>query len=216
MTANNDHSHLPDNMESLKQKAETCGPSCCCHATGSTSRIRRIIGIIVLVAAAGFVARAMVKSNSAPANRATPGFATLATTAETPPLANETAIAVKEIASLSDLNAVAADTGAVFVFVPAKGEASGAMPAAPIQGAAQTIASRAQIKVGIFSLKVDAPEYQQLAGQTAVPAVLAMVKGRGMSAVSGEITEEKLVQAFVGASSAGGCGPSAGSGCCPK
>ena len=35
----------------------------------------------------------------------------------------------------------------------------------------------------------------------AVPGVLALVKGRGMSAVSGEVTEAKLVQGYVGACS---------------
>ena len=50
----------------------------------------------------------------------------------------------------------------------------------------------------------------------AVPGVLAMVKGRGMSAVSGEVTEAKLLQGYVAAGSAGGCGPGAGAGCCPK
>jgi len=39
-----------------------------------------------------------------------------------------------------------------------------------------------------------------------------MVKGRGMSAVSGEINETKLVQAFVTASRPSGCGPA---GCGP-
>jgi hypothetical protein len=38
-----------------------------------------------------------------------------------------------------------------------------------------------------------------------VPGVLAMVKGRGMSAISGEITEDKLVQGYVAASRSGGC-----------
>jgi hypothetical protein len=120
-------------------------------------------------------------------------------------------MAVKEITALSELNAVAVDTDAVFVFLPGKGDASGKMPVAPIQGAARTIESRADNKVGVFTLKADSSEYAQLGAQVAVPGVLAMVKGRGMSAVSGEITEAKLVQAFVSASSAGGCG--AGSGC---
>ena len=50
----------------------------------------------------------------------------------------------------------------------------------------------------------------------AVPGVLALVKGRGMSAVSGEITEAKLVQGYVAAGSAGGCGPGAEPGMLPE
>jgi hypothetical protein len=71
-------------------------------------------------------------------------------------------------------------------------------------------------KVGVFTLKTDSRDYAQVALQIAVPGTIAMVKGRGMAPVSGEITEAKLVQAFVSASSAGGgCGPSSG-GCGPS
>ena len=78
------------------------------------------------------------------------------------------------------------------------------------------IESKAGLKCGLFTLKAGSRDYDQIAAQMSVPGVLAMVKGRGMSAVSGDITEAKLVQGFVAASSAGGCGPSAGAGCCPK
>ena len=81
--------------------------------------------------------------------------------------------------------------------------------------AARTIEAQGK-KIGLFTLKPSSPDYDQIAGQISMPGVLAMVKGRGMSAISGDITESKLVQGFVAASSAGGCGPSAGAGCCPK
>jgi hypothetical protein len=72
------------------------------------------------------------------------------------------------------------------------------------------------IKCGLFTLKAGSADYDKVAKQMAMPGVVALVKGRGMSAVSGEITEVKLVQGYVAASSAGGCGPGAGAGCCPK
>ena len=203
-----------NNMELLKQEASACGPGCGCHTVGPSSRSRWVVGVIVLVAAGVLVARAVVRNNDATADAATAGFAAVTTTPQTPPSASEAPTAVKEIAALSELNTVAVDTDAVFVFLPRKGDAPGAMPVVPIQGAARTIESRAGSKVGIFTLKADSPEYAQLAAQVSVPGVLAMVKGRGMNAVSGEITEAKLVQAFVGASSAGGCG--AGSSCGPS
>jgi hypothetical protein len=85
-----------------------------------------------------------------------------------------------------------------------------------MRGAARTIESKAGLKCGLFTLKAGSRDYDQIAAQMSVPGVLAMAKGRGMSAVSGDITESKLLQGFVAASSAGGCGPSAGAGCCPK
>jgi hypothetical protein len=69
-------------------------------------------------------------------------------------------------------------------------------------------------KIGIFTLKTGSPDYTQVSAQMTVPGVLAVVKGKGMSATSGDITETRLVQAYVAASSAGGCGPSS-SGCGP-
>ena len=72
------------------------------------------------------------------------------------------------------------------------------------------------VKCGLFTLKPGTRDYDQVAKQMAVPGVLALVKGRGMSAVSGEVTEAKLLQGYVAAGSAGGCGPGAGAGCCPK
>jgi hypothetical protein len=85
-----------------------------------------------------------------------------------------------------------------------------------MNGAVRTIESKAGKKCGLFTLKSGSPDYDQIAAQMSVPGVLAIVKGCGMSPISGDITEAKLVQGFVAASSAGGCGPSAGAGCCPK
>ena len=216
MSTNKEESIPPSNMELLKKEAAACGPDCGCHTTASTCRIRQVVGVIVLLAAAGLVARAVVKNGGASANTTTPGYAAVTTMAETPSLANA-ATAIKEIAALSELNTVATNTDAVFVFLPGTNAASEKAPTAQIQAAARTIESQGR-KIGLFTLKADSPEYKQLATQTPVPAVLAMVKGRGMSAVCGEITETKLVQAFVGASSAGGCcgGGSSSAGCGPR
>jgi hypothetical protein len=84
-----------------------------------------------------------------------------------------------------------------------------------MKAAARTIEAKG-IKCGLFTLKAGSADYDQIAKQMSVPGVLALVKGRGMSAVSGEVTEAKLLQGYVAASSASKCGPGAGAGCCPK
>jgi len=81
-----------------------------------------------------------------------------------------------------------------------------------MRSAAKTIEAQGQ-KIGLFTLKTGSPDYEKIVAQMPVPAVLAMVKGGGMIPVSGDITETKLIQGFVAASSAGGCGPS---GCGPS
>jgi len=205
------------NMELPIQESSTCGPGCGCHADLPSSRIRWIIGVIVLVAAGVLVVRAMVKDNGV---SAVPGFAAMATTGRTPSpavlAANEASMVVKEINALSELNAVAVDKDMVFVFLPGKTDASGKAPTSQMISAARTIQSQGH-KTGLFTLKTDSLDYKQLTAQVTAPGVLAMVKGRGMNAVSGEITETKLIQAFVAASSAGGCCPGgSGKSCGPK
>lgn len=174
----------------------------------------------MLLAAATLVARAVVKNHGVSTEPAVPAFAPLApaTAAESqspanPPAATEaveTGVG-KGIASLSELNAVAAATDAVFVYVPGKEGSAGNPPAAAMKSAASRIESQGY-KAALFTLDTGSRDYQQLTAQMSVPGVLAMVKGRGMSAVTGDITETKLIQGFVAASSAGGCGPA---GCGP-
>ena len=218
MSTPNEEPKPSNPMEALKREASSCcGPGCCCNSTKPSSRCRWLVGVLVLVAAGVLVARAMVKNNDAPARPATSsGFGSVTPATETPPPASDAALAIQEISAISDLNTVATNTDAVFVYLASKNEVTETVPTAAIQSASQTIETKAGKKVGTFSLKADSPEYAQLAAQGAVPGVLAMVKGRGMAAVSGAITEAKLVQAFVSASSAGGsCCGSASAGCGP-
>jgi len=216
-----------DNMEQLKQQAACCGPGCGCHTTGTPGKTRWAIGAIVLVAAGVMVVRAMIKSDEGSRQTIPPTFASLGAS-QTPPLASDAALnsAVPapaaetsvgtSIGALAELNTVAADTGAVLVFVPGKEAVAGNPPSTTMKGAAKMIESKAGLKCGLCTLRAGTRDYDQIAAQMAVPGVLAMVKGRGMSAVSGDITESKLLQGFVAASSASGCSPSAGSACCPK
>jgi MYXO-CTERM domain-containing protein len=225
MTVNNDN-NKPDNMELLKKEAAECGPGCGCHTGGSSGRTRMIVGAVVLIAAGVLIARAVIKNNSAVPGEAAYEFAPLPAMQASPSPAAGTALStdaapaapaavpVQELGALNELNTVAADTMGVFVFLAAKNDPPIKAPLAQMRSAAKMIEAQGQ-KVGLFTLKTDSRDYAQVASQVAVPCVIAMVKGRGMVPVSGEITESKLVQGFVAASSAGGgcgaggCGPGA-------
>ena len=230
MSSKNADRKPTDNMEALKQEASECGPGCGCHASGPSSRIRWIVGAVIILAAGALVAKALIKNNSASTDQAAsglqaaPGFAALpvapapvanAVPATDAATAIPVTVTVKELGALNELNAVAADTGGVFVYLPGKDEPLIKAPLAQMRSAAKTIEAQGQ-KIGLFRLKTDSPDYAQIAAQTPVPCVIAMVKGRGMVPVSGDITESKLVQGFVAASSSGGgCGP-ASAGCGPS
>ena len=141
---------------------------------------------------------------------------------DTPPVAVETkkqeipakatpSLWKADLDSLASLNEVAADSDAVFVLITAKDQLNDNTITKEIEAAAQKIMANGT-KVSAFRLKESAPKYANLVKQVTVPSVLAMVKGLGMSAVSKDITETKLVQAFVAASRPSGCGPT---GCGP-
>ena len=118
----------------------------------------------------------------------------------------------KPLDSLASLSKVAAETNAVFILLAADDQQGIQTITNEIEAAAKKIQSNG-IRISAFTLKKGAPNYAQLAKQLSVPCVIAMVKGGGLSGVSGQITETKLVQAFVMASRpASGCGPS---GCGP-
>jgi MYXO-CTERM domain-containing protein len=225
MNTPNEYGKPTDNTESLKPQASVCGPGCNCNAAGTPGKTRWVIGAIVLAAAGVLVARDIIKSDGASAQTTTPAFASLAalptpagdsgSATNSGTAAPTTEKSVEPIGALAELNAVAAKLDAVFVFLPGKGGTSSNLPAATMNKAARTIEAQGK-KIGHFTLMPSSHDYDQIEGKISLPGVLAMVKGRGMSAVSGDITETKLVQGYLAASSAGGCGSSAGAGCCPK
>jgi MYXO-CTERM domain-containing protein len=214
MNTPNENGKPTDNAELLKQQTPACGPGCNCNATGTPGKTRWVIGAIVLAAAGVLVARDIVKSDAAPSQTSGQAFALPIAATNSSTAAPTTEKRVESIGALAELNALAAKLDAVFVFLPGKEGTSANPPAATMNQAARTIEAQGK-KIGLFTLIPSSHDYDQIAGQISLPAVLAMVKGRGMSPISGDITETKLVQGYLAASSAGGCG-AGGSGCCPK
>ena len=215
MNTPNENGKPGDNMASPKPQAADCDSGCSCHATGKPGKTRWVIGVIVLVAVGVLVARDIIKSDGASAQTTTPAFALPIAATNSNAAAPTTEKNGEPIGTLSELNTVATNLDAVFVFLPGKEGTSANPPSTPMKDAARTIEAQGK-KIGLFTLKTGSRDYDQIAGQISLPAVLAMVKGRGMNAISGDITETKLVQGYLAASSAGGCGPGAGAGCCPK
>ena len=188
MNTPNEDGKQPEKMESPKQGTACCGPGCGCGTAAKPNKARWVVGVIVL-------------GSRSPSPRATAA-------------ADETSVGTT-IGAFAELNTVAIKTDAVFIYLPGKEVTAAKAPSKPMKAAARLIEGKGT-KCGLFTLKAGSADYDKVAKQMAMPGVVALVKGRGMSAVSGEITEAKLVQGFVAAGSAGGCGPGAGAGCCPK
>ena len=120
-----------------------------------------------------------------------------------------------ELDSLASLNKAAADIDAVFILLAADDQEGNQAVIKQIEAAAKKIQAGG-VRISAFRLKQSAPNYVNLTKQLSAPCVLAMVKGGGMSGVSADqITETKLVQAFVAASrpSSGCCPPGSGASC---
>ncbi len=120
-----------------------------------------------------------------------------------------------ELDSLASLNKAATDIDAVFVLLVAEDQQNIQTITNEIEAAAKKIQAGG-IRISAFRLKQSAPNYSNLTKQLSAPCVLAMVKGGGLSGVSADqITETKLVQAFVAASrpSSGCCPPGSGASC---
>ena len=227
MNTANEEPKAADNMELLKQQAEGCGAGCGCHTSGSSGKARWVISAVVLLVAGVLVVRAMIKTEAVSAQPVAGTFATPVAACEATPVVpaqgvpaeHPTAVAKPAeasaettIADFAELNTVAAKSDAVFVYLLGKEEASvNADATKAMQAAVRTIEAKGS-KCAIFTLKAGSADYASLAPEVTRPGVLAMVKGKGMNAVSGEITETSLVQSYVAASSAGGCGSG---GCAP-
>jgi hypothetical protein len=112
-----------------------------------------------------------------------------------------------ELGSLAALDEVATDVDTVFILICGEDQKEAQTLIGEIEAATKKVRSRGR-RASAFRLKNDAVDYKNLAEQFSVPTVLAMVKGLGYSAVSEQITEANLLEAFVTASR-----PQAG--CCP-
>jgi len=213
-------------MENVK--SESCGPGCDCGKPSGNKTVKAVICLLVLLAICGiFVYKAKSAKQNAPVNTAT-AFAV--------PVANEVneqkpavltidkqepvAKTVEEkkrvgefLDSLASLNKVAVNQDAVFVFVPAKGNDTADKETTDAITSAQQKLKSSGVSIGLYTLQSGSPEYTNIAAQLPPPSMLVMSKGRGMGAVSGEITETKLLQAYVASSRGeGGCCPSGGGG----
>jgi hypothetical protein len=204
-------------MENVK--SEGCGPGCDCGEPSGNKKAKAVICLIVLLAICGiFVYKAKSAKQITPANTETAFAAPIVNQATGQEPAVKSVEDKKKVGELLDsfasLNKVAVNQDAVFVFVPAMGEETVAKETIDAIASAEQKLKFNGIRVGLYTLRFSSPsnEYANIAAQLTLPGMLVISRGRGMGAVSGEITETKLLQAYVASSRAGGCCPAGGSG----
>ena len=199
-------------------KSEGCGPGCNCGKPSGNKKAKTVICLIVLLAICGiFVYKANSAKQTAQDNTKTEFAAPIlnqATGQEPAVKSVEDKKNVGELLdSLASLNKLAINQDAVFVFIPANGNETISKETINAIASAEQKLKSSDIRIGLYTLQFSpSKEYADIAKQLTLPSILVMSKGRGMGAVSGEITETKLLQAYVASSRAGGCCPSGGSG----
>ncbi|HUT28994.1 MAG TPA: hypothetical protein VMX13_04295 [Sedimentisphaerales bacterium] len=223
------------------------GSCCPSGSDGGARNWKIVVFILVVIAAGVVLARSIMNKSDSISDEAQQTFAAIqpesaapANPGVTPQTPAESGIAVeassvtkdttKEEApdkpgptllfqpldSLASLNEVAANFDAVFVLLGGEDQLNMQPVTKEVEAAAKTIQAGG-LRVSAFTLKKESANYAQLAKQFSIPCVLAMVKGRGASGVSGEITETRLIQAYVTASRAGSsCCPGGGGACTPR
>ncbi|MFH0920753.1 MAG: hypothetical protein V1913_10360 [Fibrobacterota bacterium] len=207
-----------DNQESPQTPAPEpcCGPGCGCNTKPAVSNSKKLFLAIVIVAVAGILIYKLAFQTQAVTAVEPAGFNTTEIT-NTPQAKSTPASSTVEIlASMNALNEKAMDKDAVLVWVSAL--SGGPIPDAvlsAIRSAQQTIQSKG-VSLGLYQLQPGSADQTNMSSQMTLPAALLLSKGKGMSVVTGDITTEKLIQAFVASNRAGGCCPSgAGSPSCP-
>lgn len=115
---------------------------------------------------------------------------------------------VIQIDSFSQLEQLTPDIIGIFVFLPEEGGSVADAPAELMQSAADRLSPLLDGgSVGVFALIPESSDHRRIGMIAAVPGVLVAVRGREATFVTGVLTEQKFLDAFALAASAGVCGP---------
>ncbi|MHC4748510.1 MAG: hypothetical protein ACYTFW_01415 [Planctomycetota bacterium] len=183
-----------------------CGPTsgqsdCCSPGSGGSKSFKTAIFVVVILLACAVAAHSLLTKGNRTANTSPPTESFRA-----------------DLASLALFNSEGAEQKAVFILLA---DESGGLDEKTFQQTEQA-ASRITSKgtpIGTVTIDSKSDDYALLTKNFSIdsfPSVVIMVKGAGSAVVSGQITEARLLEAFVEASTAGPCCPGSDPSCCPK
>jgi hypothetical protein len=228
-----------NNPDEVKQESSDASQPCCsstsdggdCCTLGGGKNWKTIIFVVVILLAGAVAAHSLVTKSDEKASispqaassfdTAEPSIEAGATTEQS---SKATAVSCGvTLDSIKSLGKMAADKKAnvAFIFLASEKEDSARTASAQVEATMNMLSSKGK-QVAAFTLHKGADGYDQLTKQfkvNSLPCVIVAGKGCGAAAVSGDITEPKLLEAFVIASrpvsgcSPSGCGPS---GCSPS
>lgn len=104
--------------------------------------------------------------------------------------------------SINSYSQIKSSQEVAFVYVPAKNGKISSKTQSAMVSAKQTLEAK-NIKVDLYTLNTSSADYS---AQTKTPAVVVIYKGKDKKTVSGDVNTTKLLQAYMAATLAGGCG----------
>jgi len=198
--------------------APTCGPGCgCVKAAGSGgTQFKIAVCLVVVIAASGIILYKMTSARNNAADCGRPGFVNfLATTPTAGPSSERPQSGiVSSVPSMGAIDTVAATMDTVLLLIPTKDNAPATKATSAAVAAVERTLKVKGVRIGVFTLQTDSPDYPNVAAKLlSVPGIVVLTKGRGNSAVSGEMSEEILMQAYVASTQRGSCCPPGGAPC---
>jgi hypothetical protein len=183
------------------------GPSCSCSSDKSDSgkpaggkKLKIAISLFVLLAAVSIVSIRAINNSSTASNDTAAfsfGFSGSGNTASKNNASQTKPNFGEYLESFSELNTVAINTDAVFVYIPASGNVIIDNTTKNIVTRFQQDLKRSNITAGLYTLSCDSPEYSEISKQVELPIFFIARKGASAVTVPGkDINEYMLMQAY--------------------
>ncbi len=213
----------PPNVASECSAPSTVGSDCCPPPAESTSRWRILVFALVLIAAGATLGYRLTGESGAKedfpvpvqplvigAIAGKPNDDSSVNTAVKSETGSEAMLPACALAldSIASLNKVAQDKDVVFIILPGESEELSDQLSREVEGALEKISSKNK-QVAAFTMNGEAEDYAKLVESFSIksfPSIVVMGRGCGAAAVTGEITEAKLLRAFILASAPAACG----------
>jgi hypothetical protein len=213
------------------QPSDRSASTCCNTEDTSWRRGKLIISAIIIMAAIAVGANSFLNGNTAqsyttiPAKSFSAGLTEIPATAvdnsnEGNPKTKSEEISLNLVLdSLQALDTLAADKDVVFLVLPGEAQIPTVAIPKPLEAVANNLWKNGQ-RVAVFTLKSSSSDHNRLVRHFSVktfPSIVILGRQGSASAVTEDVSEARLYNAFVLASKSASCCPTAGnSSCCPK
>lgn len=213
------------------QTSSDRGSSCCKTGNGIRGKWKALISGVIILAAIGVAAHSLVGGTSAQSVKAGAVRSFSAALVEKPatsevdldkskPLSQRQEMPLFQILdSLQTLDTLAADKDVVFIIVRGQEQKSSEIICRQVEPVVNKLKTSGH-KIAGFTLSSTASDYDRLVRHFAIesfPSVLVLGRQGTASAVSDDISEARLYNAFILASKPAACCPSPSTAsCCPK